>query len=152
MGPGSEPDLFAPVSGAAHAEGLAAAVRVSTLPAPGRAGDGPVFGEGGIIERAPIEPVLQAVERGLVGGTSDRADRSGGEFAGRLPDGQGSQPRGVPFEFGSLRGPGPPIICDKGFCRTIVPSSHPSFQTGIHRTVSEVCARCGRWPQFPPAR
>ena len=62
---------------------------------------GQVFGEGGVIEWVPGEPVPEAAERTLVGAPGVRADRSGGEFAGRLPDGQGPLSVGVPFECGS---------------------------------------------------
>ncbi len=40
---------------------------------------GQVFGEGGVVECAAIEPVPQAAERTLVGAPGVRADRSGGE-------------------------------------------------------------------------
>ena len=68
---------------------------------------GQVFGEGGVVERAPGEPVPEAAERTLVGAPGVRADRSGGELAGRLPDGRGLTPRGVPFECGSHLRPSP---------------------------------------------
>ena len=44
---------------------------------------GHVFGEGGVIERATIEPVLQAAEPTLVGAPGIRADRNGGKLAAR---------------------------------------------------------------------
>ena len=56
-------------------------------------------------------------------GMSDRArsrDRIDAELAGRLPDGQGPLPLSVPFEYGSHRGPGPPIGYDKGKGRRTV--------------------------------
>ena len=49
---------------------------------------GQVFGEGGVIEHAPGEPVPAAADRTLVGATGVGADRSGGELAGLLPAGR----------------------------------------------------------------
>ena len=58
---------------------------------------GQVFGEGGVIEDSPIEPVPEAVERTLAGTPGVSVDRSGGELAGR----------DVPFECGSHLWSGP---------------------------------------------
>ena len=43
-----------------------------------------VFGEGGVGERAAIEPVPEAAERALVGATGVHADRSGDELGQAL--------------------------------------------------------------------
>ena len=56
---------------------------------PPRSGRPEVFGEHGVIEGAPVEPVRQVAECTLVGTPGVRADRSGGELAGHLPDGRG---------------------------------------------------------------